>query len=118
ERARGYLASFVSTTEKTNAVRIRTWEGTLELCRASLPLGSGLGKFESAFLPHRRAAEWLDSGVDTRVDNPHQEFLWILSEDGIAGLAAFLFLLGIAVWRATRPDDDISDVMRVPQRAL
>ena len=40
--------------------------------------------------PHRRADEWDLSGPDTRVDNPHQEFLWVLSEAGVLGLEALI----------------------------
>jgi O-antigen ligase/tetratricopeptide (TPR) repeat protein len=116
--AADHLRSFWSTTAPTNAVRLSIWGGTCELVRETLPLGAGLGRFEPAFLPHRKAAEWHLSGVDTRVDNPHQEFLWIASETGVLGGLALLLLLGTAFARATRPDDDLTSVMRAPQRAL
>jgi tetratricopeptide (TPR) repeat protein len=116
--ARAHLASFVSTAAPTNAVRLAVWDGTLDLILDSAPLGAGLGRFEPAFLPHRRAAEWDLSGPDTRVDNPHQEFLWITSEAGVLGLAALLLLFGVATSRATRPPDGLTGLMAPQQRAL
>lgn len=116
--ARDWLSSFVSTTAPTNVVRLSVWSGTAELVAESAPLGAGLGRFEPAFLPHRRAAEWDLSGPDTRVDSPHQELLWVASEAGIAGLAALVLLLIVAFRRVTRPPDTLTDLMRPHQKAL
>jgi Tfp pilus assembly protein PilF len=100
--ARATLTSLVSTTHGTNAVRLAIWAGTTEMTRDALPFGVGLGRFEDAYLPYRRASEWSLSGVDSRVDSPHQELLWIASETGVPGTLAALALLLVALSRALR----------------
>ncbi len=97
------IASTFSPDHPTNLVRLSTWRGTLPVIGDSFPTGVGGGGFERAFLPHRDTPEWLLSGIDTRVDNPHQEFLWITAEAGLLGLAALLWLAALALRRARTP---------------
>jgi O-antigen ligase len=115
---RDLLSSFVSTTHPTNVVRLEIWGATAEVIRETLPFGAGLGRFEEAFLPHRRAIEWSLSGADTRVDNPHQELLWIASEAGVPGVLAFVLLVAVAFRRATTAGGPPAPAGRRPQRAL
>jgi tetratricopeptide (TPR) repeat protein len=65
-------------------------------------LGVGLGGWQFAYPAYDRG-DWItDRAAPQR---PHNDLLWILSETGILGLAAYVWLLGavaLLVWRAMR----------------
>jgi O-antigen ligase len=70
--------------------RVVMWRNTLRMAADHPVFGVGTGGFESGYRPYARAAPgW--QGFDT--DDPHNQFLKIQGEQGILGLAAFLFFI-------------------------
>ncbi len=94
--------SVADSTSPTSRVRLGLWEGTADLIRDHLPFGVGGGRFEAAFLPYRQTEEWALSGVDTRADDPHQEFLRTTAECGLIGLLAFAAMIGLGIFRGLK----------------
>jgi O-antigen ligase len=76
-------------------IRANLYENTLELVRERPWLGVGSGGFERAYGAHVQAkyTDWrtLSSG------DPHNQYLFLLAEQGVLGLAAFLAFLGLAL---------------------
>ncbi len=108
--ARERVFSIVDRNHPTNAVRLEVWSDTLSLIKESPWLGVGLGRFDPEFERVRSASEWRRSGLDSRVDTPHQEFLMAWAEGGVCGLLLLLaagFAAARQAWRAARsPDPD------------
>ena len=88
------MASVIDLQHATNRVRLLIWGGSVEMIAERPAFGVGAGRFEGAFLPHRRAEEWALSGADSRVDTPHNDVLWIAVELGIPGLLLLALALG------------------------
>jgi len=94
-----------SPLNDTSRVRIGLWKGAAGLAAAHPVVGCGAGNFRYAIPPHRDDAEFElsnrmqgERGVEAR--EPHSTPLLVLSEKGPLGLAAFLGLLGLGLWRA------------------
>jgi len=74
--------------------RMQIWRETLRLISAYPWTGAGLGTFEHALYPFRVALS------TSAVDYAHNDYLQILSELGIVGLALTLALAAVIAWRA------------------
>lgn len=75
------------------------WKVTLSAISHNMPFGAGLGAFGVAYTPYDSY-----NGLE-RVEQAHNDYLQVLSDAGIVGLAIglfFLFALGKAGWRAVR----------------
>ena len=94
-------ASIFDPAHPTNEVRLRVWSATTSLI-AERPFGTGGGRFDVAFVPHRDPREWRLSGLDSRVDHPHQEVLAAWAEGGPLAALAFVLLLAWSVRRGIR----------------
>lgn len=87
----GVLAdSFVKSDSRSDI-----WRSSLDLALTHLPLGSGVGTFELAYLPHEPVA----TTSPFIINEAHNLYLQILVEWGLAGLA-LLALGGAGLWRA------------------
>jgi Flp pilus assembly protein TadD/O-antigen ligase len=100
-------ADAVTTLKKTfspgdSRGRLTVWGHTLEMVLDSPILGVGLGGWQYIYPAYDRG-DWItDKAAPQR---PHNDILWILSETGVAGLAAYLWIFvaaGILVWRLLR----------------
>ena len=70
--------------------RLTVWRHTLEMVRDHPLLGVGPGNWQYRY-PRYDKGDWItDNAAPQR---PHNDFLWILSETGILGLIAYLWMI-------------------------
>ena len=67
--------------------RSNIWHVTIEVIKANLPLGAGLGAFGVAYTPYDSM-----SGLE-RVEQAHNDYLQVLADAGLVGLAIGIFFL-------------------------
>ena len=85
--------------------RVHLYRNTLAMIKDHPFVGVGFGNFRYAYPRYRDRAEWALSGLDTRVDEAHNDYLQVFSEVGIVGFVVFLwilFLLGRMAWKSLR----------------
>jgi O-antigen ligase len=90
-------------------IRAVLYENTLEIVREQPWLGTGTGGFGAAYAAHVKG-KYTDWRVLPTVD-PHNQYLFLLAEQGIFGLAAFLAFLLAAL--ADRGDGTRARVVAV-----
>ncbi len=73
--------------------RLYMYRNTINMIKDNLFLGVGFGNFKYIYPRYRDRGEWELSGLNTRVDQAHSEYLQIFSEVGLIGLLAFLWIL-------------------------
>jgi hypothetical protein len=74
--------------------RVVFWRNTLRMVGGHPLLGVGTGGFFDGYMPYVEGVPgWKGGGTM----DPHNQFLKILGEQGLLGLAAFLFLIGGAL---------------------
>ena len=73
-------------------LRMVFWKHTLQMVPKYVWSGTGTGGFEKAYEAHVSAQHGLPEGVVTQ--DPHNQYLKILIEQGIAGLLLFVAMLG------------------------
>ena len=85
----------VTEIDKTlsGQARLYMYRNTIEMIKENLFLGSGFGNFKYVYPRYRDRGEWALSGLNTRVEEAHNEYLQILSEVGIIGFLAFTWIL-------------------------
>ena len=90
--------------------RLYLYRNTIEMIKANLFLGSGFGNFKYVYPRYRDRGEWALSGLNTRVEEAHNEYLQILSEVGIVGFLAFAWILlmigRMSLWLIQKGDFD------------
>lgn len=89
------LAETASSDDFTSQ-RTVIWAVTLDVIKANLPFGAGLGAFGMAFTPHDTL-----NGMG-RVEQAHNDYLEVLATAGIVGLfigLAFFFFFFRTAWR-------------------
>ena len=67
--------------------RSNIWSVTLEVIKANLPFGAGLGAFGVAYTPHDTM-----SGLE-RAEQAHNDYLQVLADAGLVGLIIGAFFL-------------------------
>lgn len=77
----------------STGMRLNYYTNAARIIRKNPLLGVGTGGFETAY------AREIEGTAMAPANNPHNQFLLFWAQTGIVGLAAFLFLLGLA-WRA------------------
>lgn len=77
--------------------RLEVWSNAVELATAHPVLGAGPGRFAMRYLPKARLAEGKQF-----ISRPLNTGLTILIEEGIVGLALYLFITALAGWAALR----------------
>jgi putative inorganic carbon (HCO3(-)) transporter len=88
------LSSMVNPNDPKITVRIEAWKGALDMFYDHPLLGVGAGNFDTIFPPHQsKKLVDLSKATNTRVDDPHNEYLNVLSELGILGALFFAWLL-------------------------
>lgn len=87
------LASlFTSDPTSSVARRVVIYEGAWHAFVASPVIGRGIGNFVEFYPAYRSPDYWMSRSEDL-VPHAHNEFLEILSETGLVGILAFLWLL-------------------------
>lgn len=77
--------------------RVMAWVITLQMIADHFPWGVGTGNF-TIRLDEYFNAQTDFQGVGENWIYPHNDFLWVLSEEGLFGFAAFLGLFALAFW--------------------
>jgi len=77
----------------SSQARLYMYRNTIGMIRDNFFLGVGFGNFKYVYPCYRDRAEWTLSGLNTRVEQAHSEFLQIFSEVGLVGFLAFLWIL-------------------------
>lgn len=100
----------VTDIDKTMSgqARLYMYRNTIEMIKDNFLLGIGFGNFKYVYPRYRDRGEWTLSGLNTRVEEAHNEYLQIFSEVGIIGFLAFvwiLFLIGrMSLWMIQKGD--------------
>jgi len=88
----GPLGPAAQASKGTSArLRLAVWSDTLDLVRDH-PLGVGAGNFERAFIPYALSGR-SRPGEHLVFRSPHNDYLRLLAEEGIAGAIVLLALL-------------------------
>lgn len=74
--------------------RLYMYRNTIGMIKDNFFLGAGFGNFKYVYPRYRDRGEWALSGLNTRVEQAHNEYLQILSEVGMVGFLAFIWILG------------------------
>jgi tetratricopeptide (TPR) repeat protein len=89
-------------------VRPPIWKATISMIAARPLLGHGLGTYVAVYPKYRLPQYFLRPKATNVTDHAHNELLEVAAEQGLVGLAATLWLWGMAVWcglRASRQSD-------------
>lgn len=73
--------------------RFYMYRNTIHMIKDNFLLGVGFGNFKYVYPRYRDRGEWALSGLSTRVEQAHSEYLQIFSEVGLLGFLAFLWVL-------------------------
>ena len=85
------------TTERSNADRIWVWKSALDMLRDHPATGVGFGQFKV-----RYQAEYKYAQESQKLTHAHNNFLQVSAENGIIGLAGFLYFIGYYLYRSMR----------------
>ncbi len=89
--------SLASSKKWSSSVRVIIWKESFEIIKDHPILGTGLRSFKTAILPYHTAT-WMET-----FPHPHNIFLMLWIETGLAGLLAFIWLIGTWVLVVIRP---------------
>lgn len=73
--------------------RIVLWKKTISLFKDNFLFGSGTGDWQISFLKYGSEGLEIAFRANTTFQRPHNDWLWVLSEQGIVGFILFGFLL-------------------------
>lgn len=94
-----YEADFNANRQTSSLVeRIQLWNKTGELVAENPVLGVGTGNWQYNYSKFGVNDIEKARYFNTFFKRPHNDFLWILSENGLVGFLLILFLLGIVGW--------------------
>ncbi len=82
--------------------RLMIWRETLRMFADHFPFGVGAGNFTLHLQGYRKEGRLDFSQVDSRWNQPHNDYLWILAEKGILGFLGFLLALILAAMNGVR----------------
>jgi O-antigen ligase len=99
ELAKQEFTSEIDQTKETSiGYRFTFWKNTIEMLPKYAFLGAGTGGFEKAYAIQVKGKSGT-AGVVT--GDPHNQYLKILVEHGVFGLAVFLSILILLLWQPT-----------------
>lgn len=99
ELAKQEFASEIDQTKETSiGYRLNFWKNTIEMLPKYALLETGTGGFEKAYAAQVEGKSGT-AGVVT--GDPHNQYLKILVEHGVIGLAVFLSILILLLWQPT-----------------
>ena len=85
------------TTDRSNADRIWVWRSALDMLRAHPATGVGLGRFKVSYQTEYKYVQ-----ESQKLTHAHNNFLQVSAENGIIGLAGFLYFIGYYLYRSLR----------------
>lgn len=93
------LVSIFTTRKETNIYRLLTWRDTMRLVAHYPILGVGVGNYQFVFPLYKSEQLWHQQDIfgRTRQVRTHNDYLNILAETGVLGLATFLTIVGVVV---------------------
>jgi O-antigen ligase len=83
-------------------VRPPIWKATISMIAARPLLGHGFGTYVAVYPQYRLPQYFLRRKATNVTDHAHNELLEVAAEQGLIGLAATLWLWGMAVWCGLR----------------
>jgi len=96
-------------------MRFLVWKASTHLIAENALLGIGFGAYDETFPLFRDPEEWEFTGQSTRANWAHNSVIHTLSETGVVGLGAFLWLLSACItlaWRrAFQQSDKVASVV-------
>jgi O-antigen ligase/Tfp pilus assembly protein PilF len=98
------IVSIFTTRKETNIYRLLTWRDTLRMVANHPILGVGVGNYQFAFPLYKSEQLWRQQDIfgRTRQIRTHNDYLNMLAETGVLGLATFLTIVGIVVAHSLR----------------
>ncbi len=88
----------VDLSDAPIAFRLKLWEGALRLVKQHPLLGVGCGAFSLYYPSVRLPEEHRIAGASISVRSPHNDYVKLVTESGLFGLAASFYLLGAVAW--------------------
>jgi O-antigen ligase len=108
-----YFTSIADPQNVLNTGRLKTWSLTVNMIREHYLTGVGAGNWQinaPAYYKGRFSAEEQLNWV-----RPHNDYLWVMAEKGIAGIILFLSVFGLLIYylfviiaKSTYPDKVLS----------
>ena len=89
-------AVFSEDVRFSDGGRLMIWRETLRMFTDHFPFGVGAGNFKVHLQGYREAGRLDFSKIDSRWNQPHNDYLWILAEKGVIGFVAFFMAIGMA----------------------
>ncbi|MEO7068546.1 MAG: O-antigen ligase family protein [Rhodanobacter sp.] len=101
------IDQYLNSRQPTSTgIRLELWRQTIPIIASAPLFGHGLRAWEPLY---RESIAGLPHFAAFNMGHPHQEMLLIAAEQGLVGLAVFLFLLAALaryLWRLDRPERD------------
>jgi tetratricopeptide (TPR) repeat protein len=82
--------------------RLMIWRETLQMFADHFPFGVGAGNFTIHLQGYREGGRLDFSEIDSRWNQPHNDYLWILAEKGVFGFLTFILALILSVSNGVR----------------
>ena len=95
-------AVFSEDVRFSDGGRLMIWRETLRMFTDHFPFGVGAGNFKVQLQSYREAGRLDFSKIDSRWNQPHNDYLWILAEKGVIGFVAFFMAIGMAFFLGVR----------------
>ncbi len=96
----GRLYSILDFQSHHNIFRLKVWKGTMEMIKDHFWIGVGPKMWNIEYMAYMKG-EFRDL-TQSVWGRPHNDFLWIFAEKGIAGIALFLSFFAsifVMIWR-------------------
>jgi len=88
----------VDLSDAPIAFRLKLWEGSLRLVKQHPVFGVGCGAFSLYYPSVRLPEEHRIAGAGISVRSPHNDYIRLLTESGLLGVMAAMYLLGAVAW--------------------
>jgi O-antigen ligase len=95
-------AAFSEDVRLADGGRLMIWRETLQMFADHFPFGVGAGNFTIHLQGYRDGGRLDFSQIDSRWNQPHNDYLWILAEKGVFGFLTFILALILAVSNGVR----------------
>lgn len=95
------LASIFTHQDSSSQIRLAVWQKSWELCQQNPITGVGIGNWKIA-CPGLGLTGTRAETADLYFQQPHNDYLWVLAETGVMGLAAYLLIFALAIVYAFR----------------
>lgn len=89
------VVSGIDPRQETILFRLLAWKSTFKMIEKNPAIGVGAGNFKITYPVYRSPEEWHVSGIGTRVEMAHNDYLQIASELGLIGLGIFIWMLTV-----------------------